>query len=519
MRVKKIILYVLAVMLIAVLPMTVSAVGEDGSEPSVGSTAPYSLTFECKVNGSVPENTEFVFEVKTAKITVDDDDNLKLTDEKALNNFVINTKSNTDGKARYDFGTSTVGNYYSFKLVKCSDKLAVIGSLEVQVSFYNAESIKTEVLKNGHPDEELTSINEPAVVPVFLTKATEVKISTDGCEAVSKVYDGKVNAAVTDKNYKLGNIVEGHDVKLSFEKADFNSPDVKSASKVTVSGLKLTGADADKYALTVDKFTCRGSVTPRPLTVTADNLVTNVGQPEPALTYKLSEELIEGNQPVGALARAAGDTVGEYAVTRGTLSFGDNYEINFVNGSLIISDYSYTQVTNSATSITISGYFDPAATVNVALLDPQSNVYSALAAGTSWGQIVSSYTITFSANADGELTVSFPVDKKYEGKPFAVYQQMPNGSIACYKTTASDGVVTVKTDQCTQFMLVTEKDAKKADDGPSVAMTILKVMIIILSVIVGLGLLTALFFFGMIFFNKTEQLKKIIITIKRLFKK
>lgn len=509
MKLRKSVIYLISALMLVLLPFAVSATGDDTDEDATAET--YSLTLECLVNGSVLSDTEFVFGVtKTPYLNGE-----IITDKtEALSDFVVNTKDNTDGKKVYPFNKSELSKEYcfDFKLKSVSNKLVKIDTAVITV-YGGSEVIKTVLPANPECTEQ-------HVTATFnCTSAKEVKISTDNCAAISKVYDGKTDATVTDKNYSLSGIADGHDVKLTYEKAEFNSADVKKATKVTVSGLKLIGADADKYALSVDSFQCKASVTPRPLTVTADKLIMTIGQAEPTLTYKLSEELIPGNEPVGTLARAAGNTAGEYAVTRGTLSFGDNYDITFVDGTLTISSFSYAEVTDSATSIKITGYFDPSATVSVSALDPQSDIYSNLAAATSWGTVVSAYDVSFSASADGAITVSFPVESKYEGKSFAVYQQMESGAITCYKTTALGGLVTVTTDECTQFMLVTDKESKATDSKSSPAMTVLKVIIIILAVIVGLGLLLALIFFGMIFFNKTEQLKKIIKAVKRLFKK
>ena len=484
----------------------------------------YSLTLECLVEGKVPADAEFVFGVSEAELIMSDIDDIAVPGtETAIADFVVKTKDSADGKAAYPFPEKIKqgGVFYNIKLKSCNIKGAVIPTLEVHVYFFHGGSVKTEIFKNGelYDDESFDAFAFGQTVKVDCTKAAEIKVTTEGCEALTKVYDGKLTAAVTDKNYKLLGVAEGHEVTLTFEKAEYNSADVKKASKITVSGLKLGGKDADKYALVTDKFEVKGNVTPRPLTVTADKLVMTLGQDEPKLTYTLSEELIDGNKVIGSLARESGNGVGTYAVTRGTLSFGDNYTVTFQDGTLTISNFSYAEVKDPATSIKISGHFDSTATIKVTALDPQSEVYTALANGTSWGKIVSSYDIVFTNNGfDGDLTVAIPVDGKYEGKEFAVYQQMANGSIACYKTVATGGIVSVETDECSQFMLVTEKD-KAPKEESSAAMTVLKVIIIILAVIIGLALLIALFFFGMIFFNKTEQLRKIIKAIKRLFKK
>lgn len=475
---------------------------------------PYYLAVECKVNDAVPEDTSFVFSVTRSKIDVDDNDNFVFTDTEALKDFTVK------GKTKYDFGTDNELKHYSFKLKSCSDKTVKTENYEITVNFYLDGNVKTEFLNNGVPDGEQDFADEPANITVSLTTAVAVKISTDGCEAVTKIYDGKTDAVLTDKNYKLVGVADGHDVKLGFEKAEYNSADVKKANKVTLSELKLTGTDADKYALSSDKAELKGTVTARPLTVTADNLVMTVGQPEPPLTYTLSEPLIDGNKTVGALARAQGNAVGTYAVTRGTLSFGDNYNVTFVDGSLTVSNYSFADISDPATGVKISGYFDSASTVTVSAVDPQSKVYSSLAAGTGWGKIVYAYDIGFSAaSTDGNVEIAFPVDSKYEGQKIIVYQQKSDETVSIFSTVVKDGTVTLSTDEVTQFMLVASDDEKADTEKSSAGMTFLKVIIIVLASVIGIGLLLALIFFGMIFFNKTEELKKIIKALKKLFKK
>ena len=486
------------------------------------STEEFSLTFECKVNGNVPEDAQFVFSVSEATLIFDDERDMFVTGQAtALEDFTVSTKDVTDGKKEYIFPEKVTqgGFYYMFTLKSCSDTTVVADTTEVRVSFFGAESIKAEAYRGGTPVEDMSFVNEPSLFTFNCVPAAKVTISTEGCEVFTKVYDGNLSAEISDKHFKLVGIPESDDVKLTYEKAEFNSADVKTASKIIVNGLKLTGKDAGMYVLSVDSFEVKGTVTKRPLTVDADNLVMTLGQKEPSLTYTLSEELIEGNKAVGTLTRTEGTTVGKYAVTRGTLSFGDNYEVTFVDGSLTISNFTLAELKDSATSIKVSGYFAPDSTLKITALDPQSAVYTTLANETSWGDIVSSYDIIFeSAGHDGHLTISIPVDSKYEGKELAVYQQMTNGSIACYKLTAVGGVITVKTDECTQFMLVADKE-EIPEEKSSVGMTILKIIIIILAVIIGLALVIVLFFFAMIFFNKTEQLKAIIRSIRRLLRK
>ena len=75
----------------------------------------------------------------------------------------------------------------------------------------------------------------------------------------------------------------------------------------------------------------------RPLAIAADPQSKRRGENDPPLTYT-AEPLIAGDSFSGKLEREPGETNGVYAITIGSLSAGDNYEIAFTGASLTISD-------------------------------------------------------------------------------------------------------------------------------------------------------------------------------------
>lgn len=520
MKFKKNIVLLLLVLIITALPLTVSATDINKNN------TPFNMTFECKIGGTVPENTVFTFGVTERTLTIANGFDVKYGEEKSLSDFNVDTKTATDGKLNYTFPEIAFsgGLSYTFKLKSVSNSLSVVSPLVIIVDFKTAEgelAIEGRILPDASTEVPIDSFGDQstALITVDCQKLSEVTLSTEGCEAITKVYDGKLDAVVTDKNFKLLGIQDGHDVNFSFEKAEYDNPDVKKATKVILSGLKLTGNDAAKYGFASSTLELKATITPRPITVTADNLVMSLGTTPPQLTYTLSEELLPGNTATGELERVLGNKVGDYAITIGTLFLGDNYSVTFIEGKLTISSFGFFQVLDRNSSVKIAGYFNPEATISASALDPNSETYSILATSASWGKIISAYDVKFTSDGyDGSITVYLPVDDTFTGKEITVYQQKHDNSIACYKVTATGGYAPIETNECTQFMLVTEKDEVKKSEG-SVAWKILKVIIIILSVIIGLGLVIALFFFGMIFFNKTAELKKIIKVIKKLFKK
>jgi hypothetical protein len=107
------------------------------------------------------------------------------------------------------------------------------------------------------------------------------------------------------------------------------------------------------------------SITPRPLSVTASGASKIYGNVDPTLSYEITTgTLVTGDALTGAISRDAGENVGLYGITQGTLSAGTNYEITFVGG---IMEITARPVTLSATNASkVYGETDPLLTVELA---------------------------------------------------------------------------------------------------------------------------------------------------------
>jgi hypothetical protein len=80
------------------------------------------------------------------------------------------------------------------------------------------------------------------------------------------------------------------------------------------------------------------TITPRPITIAADNANKLIGQADPPLAFSItSGSLVGGTQVSGALTRAPGDSLGSYDITQGSLSLSSNYALSFVDGVFTIS--------------------------------------------------------------------------------------------------------------------------------------------------------------------------------------
>jgi len=99
------------------------------------------------------------------------------------------------------------------------------------------------------------------------------------------------------------------------------------------------GVDAERLSFTIIA---------KPITVTAEDKTKVQGEDDPELIYKV-KGLVTGDTLSGKLARERGEAPGTYKITRGTLSAGSNYRMQFVEGTLTITAKSTPTTRPSAT--------------------------------------------------------------------------------------------------------------------------------------------------------------------------
>ncbi len=106
------------------------------------------------------------------------------------------------------------------------------------------------------------------------------------------------------------------------------------------------------------------TVSPRPITVTANGSSKVYGDADPALSYTVTTGTLVGSDTLtGTLSRAPGEDVGHYAIGQGTLSAGSNYVLTFNPGNFLIATRSITITADAKTKV--YGDPDPALTWSV----------------------------------------------------------------------------------------------------------------------------------------------------------
>jgi uncharacterized repeat protein (TIGR01451 family) len=154
-----------------------------------------------------------------------------------------------------------------------------------------------------------------------------------------------------------------------------------SVNPALVNGDSLTGAlaraageNAGTYAINQGTLAASGNytlsftgadftITPLAITVTANAASKVYGAADPTLAYSVTPALVNGDSLTGALARAAGENAGTYAINQGTLAASGNYTLSFTGADFTITPLAITVAANAASKV--YGESDPALTYSV----------------------------------------------------------------------------------------------------------------------------------------------------------
>ncbi|TKC65006.1 gliding motility-associated C-terminal domain-containing protein [Pedobacter hiemivivus] len=146
----------------------------------------------------------------------------------------------------------------------------------------------------------------------------------------SYVYDGTAKSLSINGNLPAG-------TSLSYAN---NTLTNVGTQEVTAS---ITGSNYNDLTLKTNI-----AVTKKIVTIIATAVSKVYGNSDPVLAYTSSEALITGNNFSGTIVRAAGENVGSYNITQGTLTAGGNYQINYTGASLTITKAILTVTANNA---------------------------------------------------------------------------------------------------------------------------------------------------------------------------
>jgi len=149
----------------------------------------------------------------------------------------------------------------------------------------------------------------------------------------SKVYDGQVadNFTVTYTGFVKDETASALTGTLSFTGTAVTAVTVGLDYIVTPSGYS-----SDNYTITYENG--KLDISKCPITLTADAKSKTYGDADPSLTAQVtSGTIVTGDNASGSLTRATGETVADYAISKGTYTYGSNYDETYVSKNLSIT--------------------------------------------------------------------------------------------------------------------------------------------------------------------------------------
>ena len=212
---------------------------------------------------------------------------------------------------------------------------AVTGALTIKS--FNANKLGTYDIQKGTVKAANTNyeIKNWDLGKVTVIDKTKQDVTITGIEKNQAATYGDANIEVT---VALGSEVTASDVVYASTNEDV-ATFVDGVVTIVGAGnatLKVTKAGDDTYADVAESFEL--TVAPKALTVTVDNKESRVGTALKELTYTFDESTLVGDDTIEVvLTKAAGDEVGEYAITA-EVTVSDNYEVTVVDGVYSIVD-------------------------------------------------------------------------------------------------------------------------------------------------------------------------------------
>jgi hypothetical protein len=203
-------------------------------------------------------------------------------------------------------------------------------------------------------------------------------------------------------------------------------PTTNASGVATLANVSLSGINANLYASGVSAsfagdtsfLASTGAasltVSQRPITVAADPKSKVYGDADPTLTYEITDGTLAGSDSLsGALARAAGENVGSYAILQGTLTAGNNYNLTFVGANLSITPRGITVAASPKSKV--YGDADPALTHSITVGNLVNGDSLAGALTRDAGENVGPYAIT-----QGTLTAGTNYNLTFVGATLSI---------------------------------------------------------------------------------------------------
>ncbi len=203
---------------------------------------------------------------------------------------------------------------------------------------------------------------------------------------------------------------------FTFESSNANVAEVDEDGTVTIKAAgttKITVTQSGNETYAAFEKTLTLTVNKAALTVKADDVSMIKGGEMPELTYTVEGELFGDDVITGELAtKANGSKTGKFDITKGTLTAGDNYVIDFEKGTLTVFDKTPQDVVVG--EISEKTYGDEAFVIEVTK-DEESGLdnFTFESSNTNVAEVDEDGTVTIKAAGTTKITVNQPGNETY----------------------------------------------------------------------------------------------------------
>ncbi len=242
--------------------------------------------------------------------------------------------------------------------IKADNKAIKTGNADPQFTYSVSELIGSDTLTT----QPVCGVSVPHAV------AGSYPIVCEKADAGSNYTIGYVNGTLTvsDKDVLTvtalpqTKVYGSADPTFGFTYSGFVGNDTNITGTAPICGVNVPHANVGSYPA----ITCSGglddkyefsyvsgtlTVTPRAVSVIANPQTKTYGASDPVLTYVFAPPLVSGDGFIGSLARSAGEDVGSYAISQGSLTPGSNYTVSFTGANMSITRATLTVTADDQT--------------------------------------------------------------------------------------------------------------------------------------------------------------------------
>jgi hypothetical protein len=211
-----------------------------------------------------------------------------------------------------------------------------------------------------------------------------------------------ITADVKTKVYGSNNPVLTYTVGAGRVGADTFTGSLSRIAGETVGTYSISAAALANANYTITPVSADLSITPKPITITADAKTKVYGSEDPVLTYTVGAGLVGADTFAGSLSRIAGENVGAYAISAAALA-NANYTITPVSADLGITPKPITITADAKTKV--YGSNDPALTYTVGAGLVGADTFTGSLSRIA-GENVGAYAISAAALTDANYTIT-----------------------------------------------------------------------------------------------------------------